>query len=265
MDATRQESTSTAPPTFGEELRKEREIRGISLKEIADGTKISRRFLDAIERNDYATLPAPVFTRGFVREYARYLGLNADDMVNRYSHYVRANEQPEEPGSQIRFGTRATASRRNGYAATVIGSILLLALLAFWLRRNGQSGGASGTAGEEMPGTTSTVLPVLASTSTEQSDAGDSGLELRLRTTENSWITLDADGKTVLNEEVTAGTTREFRAEESFRFRTIGNAGGVHLTLNGTALPALGRSGQVVRDRVVDRAAAGGARSSSSP
>ena len=56
--------------SFGEELRREREIRGISLKEIADATKISKRFLDAIERNDHKTLPAPVFTRGFVREYA---------------------------------------------------------------------------------------------------------------------------------------------------------------------------------------------------
>src|SRR3954453_15120701 len=71
--------------SFGEELRREREIRGISVKEIADATKISKRFLEAIERNDHRTLPAPVFTRGFVREYARYLGLNAEDMVNRYN------------------------------------------------------------------------------------------------------------------------------------------------------------------------------------
>ena len=48
----------------GEELRREREIRGISLKEIADATKISRRFLEAIERNDHKTLTAPVVTRG---------------------------------------------------------------------------------------------------------------------------------------------------------------------------------------------------------
>src|ERR1700759_4894309 len=66
---------------FGEELRRERELRGISLKEIADATKISKRFLEAIERNDHNTLPAPVFTRGFVREYARYLGLSADEIV----------------------------------------------------------------------------------------------------------------------------------------------------------------------------------------
>src|SRR5437764_12345657 len=81
---------------FGEELRREREIRGISLKEIADATKISRRFLDAIERNDHKTLPAPVFTRGFVREYARYLGLNAEEMVNRYNYAAAGDDRIEQ-------------------------------------------------------------------------------------------------------------------------------------------------------------------------
>src|SRR3954466_10413399 len=82
--------------SFGEELRREREIRGISLKEIADATKISKRFLEAIERNDHRTLPAPVFTRGFVREYARYLGLNFEDMVNRYNYAAVGDDRIEK-------------------------------------------------------------------------------------------------------------------------------------------------------------------------
>src|ERR1043165_9751956 len=79
--------------SFGEELRREREIRGISLKEIADATKISKRFLEAIERNDHRTLPAPVFTRGFVREYAKYLGLNVDEIVNRYNYAAAGDDR----------------------------------------------------------------------------------------------------------------------------------------------------------------------------
>src|SRR5258705_11060004 len=82
--------------SFGEELRREREIRGISLKKIADATKISKRFLEAIERNDHRTLPAPVFTRGFVREYARYLGLGAEDMVNRYNFAAGGDDRIEK-------------------------------------------------------------------------------------------------------------------------------------------------------------------------
>ena len=82
--------------SFGEELRREREIRGISLKEIADATKISKRFLEAIERNDHKTLPAPVFTRGFVREYARYLGLSSDEIVNRYNYAAAGDDRIEQ-------------------------------------------------------------------------------------------------------------------------------------------------------------------------
>src|SRR5438067_13304737 len=82
--------------SFGEELRREREIRGISLKEISDATKISKRFLEAIERNDHKTLPAPVFTRGFVREYARYLGLNSDEIVNRYNYAAAGDDRIEQ-------------------------------------------------------------------------------------------------------------------------------------------------------------------------
>src|SRR3954453_23130497 len=82
--------------SFGDELRREREIRGISLKEIADSTKISKRFLEAIERNDHRTLPAPVFTRGFVREYARYLGLSSEDMVNRYNYAAAGDDRIEK-------------------------------------------------------------------------------------------------------------------------------------------------------------------------
>src|SRR5258708_28033373 len=91
--------------TFGEELRREREIRGISLKEIADATKISRRFLDAIERNDHKTLPAPVFTRGFVREYARYLGLSSEEMVNRYNFAAVGDDRIEQSAHLERLTT----------------------------------------------------------------------------------------------------------------------------------------------------------------
>src|SRR2546428_2389418 len=98
--------------SFGEELRREREIRGISLKEIADATKISKRFLEAVERNDHKTLPAPVFTRGFVREYARYLGLNADEIVNRYNYAAAGDERIEKSPHLERLGQMQTAPRQ---------------------------------------------------------------------------------------------------------------------------------------------------------
>lgn len=89
---------AAAGATFGDELRREREIRGISLKEIAEATKVSQRLLDALEKDDYRYLPAPVFTRGFVREYARYLGLDCDEMVTRYIHFTSSLDVPAVTG-----------------------------------------------------------------------------------------------------------------------------------------------------------------------
>ncbi|HSN69744.1 MAG TPA: helix-turn-helix domain-containing protein [Thermoanaerobaculia bacterium] len=89
---------AAAGATFGDELRREREIRGISLKEIAEATKVSQRLLEAIEKDDYRYLPAPVFTRGFVREYARYLGLDCDEMVTRYIHFTHTLDVPAVTG-----------------------------------------------------------------------------------------------------------------------------------------------------------------------
>jgi len=71
--------------------------------------------------------------------------------------------------------------------------------------------------------------------------------------TDDSWVVLDADGKTVVNERMRRGDQRVVDAKDTFRFRTIGNAGGVTLTLNDVKLPALGRDGQVLHDQVVDR------------
>ena len=70
---------------FGENLRREREMRGVSLEEISSATKISLRFLDAIEREDFAKLPGGIFSRSFVRSYARYLGLDEERVGGRIS------------------------------------------------------------------------------------------------------------------------------------------------------------------------------------
>src|SRR5499433_3405329 len=70
--------------TFGEELRRERIIRNVSLEEISSATKISVRLLTALEASDVSKLPAPVFTRGFIKAYSRHLGLDPDEMVNAY-------------------------------------------------------------------------------------------------------------------------------------------------------------------------------------
>jgi len=78
---------------FGDRLRREREMRGITLDEITESTKISRRHLDALEGEHFDQLPGGVFNKGFVRAYARFLGIDEDQAVADYT--TASNEQPE--------------------------------------------------------------------------------------------------------------------------------------------------------------------------
>jgi Uncharacterized protein conserved in bacteria len=66
---------------FGERMRREREMRGVSLEEISDSTKIGTRSLKAIEDNEFQKLPGGIFNKGFVRAYAKFLGLDQDETV----------------------------------------------------------------------------------------------------------------------------------------------------------------------------------------
>ncbi len=71
-------------PTLGEELRRRREERGISLNDISESTRIGTRFLKAIETDNFSILPGGIFTRSFIRAYAKQVGMNEDEAVGLY-------------------------------------------------------------------------------------------------------------------------------------------------------------------------------------
>lgn len=260
--------------SFGEELRREREIRGISLKEIADATKISRRFLEAIERNDHHTLPAPVFTRGFVREYARYVGLNAEDLVNRYNFAASRDDRIEKPPELQKYPQTPVRDispkpppkrgippafafvNRNLIAMAVI--VAALVGVAWWAVQNRRFEFDNGSdTNAAVPLTTGAALPAPVIEQPPAPAVDDSVLSLVVSVVSNSWVVLEADGKTVYSDEMVEGDRKTFEANESFRFRTIGNAAGLSLTLNGVRVPTLGGEGAVIKNKVFDREALG--------
>ena len=77
---------------FGETLRRERELRDISLREIADATKINLRYLEALEQNRFDILPGGVFNKGFIRAYARFIGADGETFVDSYLQAMAARE-----------------------------------------------------------------------------------------------------------------------------------------------------------------------------
>ena len=115
--------------TFGLRLRSERERRGITLETIATVTKVSVYLWDGLERNDFSRWPSGVFARAFVRDYARAIGLDADEVVpefcrlfpigdRRANRLIRAQADLighqldyAEPGGLPAEGDRRVASR----------------------------------------------------------------------------------------------------------------------------------------------------------
>src|SRR6516165_5632886 len=80
---------------LGSSFKKAREAKGISLDRIAAETRISTRFLLAIENEDFTSLPGGIFNRGFVRAYAERIGLDPDQSVADYERLLKVHEPSE--------------------------------------------------------------------------------------------------------------------------------------------------------------------------
>ena len=98
--------------SFGEELKRERELREFTLREVSESTKISLRHLEALERNDFEQLPGGVFNRGFVRAYAQFIGVDPEAMVNAY--LLEEQARSSQGASQDRYLRRRNDSQRAG-------------------------------------------------------------------------------------------------------------------------------------------------------
>lgn len=127
---------------FGDRLRREREMRGITLDEIAESTKISRRHLESLEKEDFDSLPGGIFNKGFVRAYARFLGIDEEQAVADYA--ANSHEAPppedkfpleihEEPA-----GKHKRRPQRSGlpWIGAVAALIAVVVGYMYWARRN---------------------------------------------------------------------------------------------------------------------------------
>lgn len=118
--------------SFGDSLRRERELRQITLREISEATKINHRYLEALERNDFRHLPGGVFNKGFVRAYAQHVGIDPDRMVLSYLEEERrqAGPAPATQEAPKETKTRAFSVRRAGRRKTRRMAWLTAAVLA---------------------------------------------------------------------------------------------------------------------------------------
>jgi cytoskeletal protein RodZ len=114
-------------------LRRERQLRSISLREVAEATKISIRHLEALERNDFAALPGGAFSKGFLRAYATFIGLDPEEMVNHYLFEIaQRRSEPEPEAAEVPESRRRRRQRALLLAVAAAAVLAAVAILLWW-------------------------------------------------------------------------------------------------------------------------------------
>jgi len=229
-----------AKGTFGERLKRERELREVTLDEVSKSTRISARFLQALENEDWPKLPGGVFGRGFVRTIARYLGLSEEGLLAEYDSArgegtLAAPPKPEE---------RIPSPPKWLPVAAVLVILLLLAGLIFggiyaWRKIKARR--------LAKPQQSSIVqsAPTLATSphsSSPSAPAAKVTLELAVSTSAPTHMRILADGKVVLDADLLAGQNRRFAAANQFEV-SASDSSAVLLELNGNMIAPLGTPG----------------------
>ena len=246
------EKNQPEPGSFGEWLRRQREMREISLRDIADRTKISLRYLEAMEADRFDILPAPLFAKGFLREYARYVGLSPDEVVNHYLSVQAPQEGAEERKAEETRPGRERARKTRGWTwglfLLLAGALLLalVALFAWWGQKRRDD-----TATQQPPPPIAAPPSVTPKASTPPPAAPSAPLEVSLDFTENCWVEAVIDGKNRLSELRVQGESLQLEAKERIVL-TLGNAGAVEIQVNSLPLELGKKKGEVVHDLQID-------------
>jgi cytoskeletal protein RodZ len=241
---------------FGEKLRRAREERGMSLRQIAAKTKISLAALEALERNDVSKLPGGIFSRSFVRAYAAEVGLDPDQTVTEFIDRFHLETPPEAPAHIVTDEESAhqTERRAMGVAVRAIVAFLVFGgILAFAMFRGGDD--TSPTAAAVPPPPRAEVATTPSSTSQPAVPAVDDVLRatgpmrLEIHPTGPCWIKLTADGEDVFAKLMQAGQKEVLTVRESAVI-SIGDAGAFAFSIDGRRGKPLGASGEVKTARI---------------
>ncbi len=271
-----------SPGDFGTRLREARERRGITLRELANATKISVRALEALERGQISRLPGGIFSRAFVRAYAGAVGLDPEaairDFIDAFPQdSVTAGHPSVRPVEDIEA---VESDRRAASAFLRVGiiSIVILGGIAYFAASRGSSNGTrsvppapTAPAVAQKPAALDTAAtvphdtPVAPAADAPPVQGGTSGVDVRstpapppetakgqagvltvgLTASRDCWVAATVDGQRALARVFRAGEQRSVDVQRDLTL-TIGDAGALQVTFNGADARPLGRPGEVV-------------------
>ena len=243
-----------APMSLGERFRAAREQRNLSLSDVAEQIRIRSVYLAAIEEENWSAIGAPVYVRGFLRTYARFLGLDPEDSVAAFNERSGAAVAPETSTGRS-AAVIAPAGRERGLSPLIwIASLVALALIAFVVylyfvppkggANVAATGGAAATAAPQGTPEASGSPAPSAKPSPAAPAVIPSRQTLALHVTDASWVRVVVDGAVSIEGTLPAGTNKTFHGKVALV--RVGNAGGVEVTVDGKPIGKLGATGDVV-------------------
>ncbi|MGC1620965.1 MAG: helix-turn-helix domain-containing protein [Candidatus Acidiferrum sp.] len=234
---------------FGERLKREREMREVSLKEVTSATRIGSRFLEALENEEWEKLPGGIFNRGFVRAIARYLGLDEENLLAEYdlSHGEQGLPVPQPYENKI---------PRPPIWIPILTVLALLAVLGGlvaggmygWRRYAAHRAAKRAASSSLVPVQQHTEIATVAAAPAADRAADSANpaaampLDLAVSTSAATRVRIVADGALLLDAELPAGETRHFSAKQQFGV-TAADSSAVLLELNGQTMPPVGTPG----------------------
>ena len=234
---------------LGEMLREARERKGVSPAEVEEETRIRERLIKALEEEDYDILPDRIYTKGLLKNYARYLGLDVGEVMRLFG-------EEEVPPAAIPPASRALASPPflSPDLIVILVIFMSLGLLGFWgyrqylapiLTRLVASTPTVEASSPTPEATPTTTLPPSPSPTLTPTEVVFTGLYLEVEILTRTWLEVTLDGEEVFRGLLDSGETRTWSADEVIALH-MGNAAGVRAVLNGQEMSPLGESGEVV-------------------
>ncbi len=235
--------------TIGEYLNRVRKTCGYSLEDVAGITKINLRYLEAIEHDDLAKLPGDTFYQGFVRSFAKCIGISDEEIGSR----IRETAKTEPPvvkshsPDNTRIKQMVLSPNKVRFvlpvAAGIIATVLLL--IVFIGGRDRETIRNSKESREVSVGT--------AEVQTQVVHKVIEPFVIKIYAKELTWIGARIDDKETKDVILKPGEGVMWNGENKIVL-TFGNAGGIDAQVNGKTLEPLGKSGEVVRDIVITSA-----------
>ncbi|MDQ2872218.1 MAG: DUF4115 domain-containing protein [Candidatus Eremiobacteraeota bacterium] len=227
--------------SLGDRFRAAREQRGLTLSDVAEQIRIRSVYLAAIEEENWASIGAPVYIRGFLRTYARFLGLDPENAVQEFGASAPAAQVPPKAGSDPgQSGSRSLSPVI--WAATTVAAILIAFVIYMAV--------APPRHENEQAVTSVSPSPVVMAAQPTQPAASPTPAvvaSLGIRLTAPSWLRVTVDGNVSIEGTFPAGTSKTFHGKSALV--RVGNAGGVEITVDGRSMGKLGAIGDVAEKR----------------